>query len=333
MNALGDKVLQKKRQLFHSFPRPRSGEDPADTLSRGLAILEFMKEAGLVLAPEIVEWDLSVLLRKQEHVRVLQRRACFTELSLEELPNHASVFGPISLSFDIDKLRASGATPVIYIPQGQGESILSHLGAFCVYCTNATHYVLRQLQQLKELSDPKIVEARENKPVDPNYTLNLINTGPDASVVAEYIVPAQHARNLLAYVGFNNIPFDHSAAVLRVFLSMFYPTDNLHAADTLGYYRQREWRVISTDIAFNNHPATRALTRTEQERLLSIDREFWSRELTHENALLPRHAFAQIYSPLPAWSVFDLVDAIIAPENYHEKVRSIVGSAIKILPL
>ena len=85
------------------------------------------------------------------------------------------------------------------------------------------------------------------------------------------------------YVGFNNIPFDHSAALLRVFLSMFYPTDNLYTADALGYYRQREWRVISSDIEFNKHPATRALTGPEQERLLSIDREFWSRQLNHEN--------------------------------------------------
>ena len=200
MNALDDEDL-KKRRLFHSFPRPRHGEPPANTLDRGLVILNFMKEAGLVLAPEIVEWDLSILLQKQDPVRVLQRRACFTELSLEELPNHASVFGPISLSFDIDKLRASGATPIIYIPQGQAGSILSHLGAFCVYCTTATQYVLRQLHELKELSDPKIVELRTGKPVDLNYTLNLRNTGPDGSVVVESIVPAEHVRNVLALRG------------------------------------------------------------------------------------------------------------------------------------
>ena len=48
------------RSFFHSFPRARKGEPAEATLNRGLGILAFMKQVGLVLAPETVHWDISV---------------------------------------------------------------------------------------------------------------------------------------------------------------------------------------------------------------------------------------------------------------------------------
>jgi hypothetical protein len=46
------------RFFFHTFPRPEQRESAEATLDRALDILSFMKEAGLVLAPEIVNWEL-----------------------------------------------------------------------------------------------------------------------------------------------------------------------------------------------------------------------------------------------------------------------------------
>jgi hypothetical protein len=111
-----------KRRFFHSFPRPKKDEPPHLVLARGLKILDLMKQVGLVLAPEVVSWDLSVIRPGGKPLGILQRRASFTELDVSELPGHSAVFGPISLSFDVAKLRDAGATPVIYVPQGTADT-------------------------------------------------------------------------------------------------------------------------------------------------------------------------------------------------------------------
>jgi hypothetical protein len=222
-----------------------------------------MKDVGLVLAPEVVEWDVSLLSGGTERLRLLQRRACFTELAATELAAHSAIFGPIALSFDIAKLRGAGATPVLYVPQGIGESALSRIGTVCVRGAFHTQYVLRQLQGLKEMSDPAATAERFGMPVAPDYKLILRNPDAAGNIVAESEVPSSHVKNVLQYVGFKNIPFDHSMGVLSVLLNMFYPTDNMHTGDQLGYYRQREWRLIAGDINFNGRPMGRSLSDVE----------------------------------------------------------------------
>jgi hypothetical protein len=311
------------RQFFHSFPRPKAGEDEDATLERGLAILAAMKTIGLVLAPEIVEWDLNQLVGGREELKLLQRRASFTELSENELLLHAKVFGPITLSFDIAALREAGATPVIYVPQGVASSALSQIGTFCVRGAYHTRYVLRQLQGLKEHSDPQITSARHGMPVAPDYKLHLQNSDAAGKIVASYEVPALQVQHVLQHVGFNNIPFDHSTGMLSVFMNMFYPTDNTHTGDELGYYRQREWRLIAGDVNFNNRPMGRPLTGAESATLEAIDPVFWNRKLTVEGKPHKRSELALVYEPLPKWNFFDLVRTVIVPERAVSRVQSI----------
>ena len=116
-------------------------------------------------------------------------------------------------------------------------------------------------------------------------------------MVALYEVPALHVRQVLQHVGFNNIPFDHSIGVLSVFLNMFYPTDNEHTGDQLGYYRQREWRVVAGDINFAGRPMGRPLTSEETAGLLGIDSGFWSRVLAVDGVDKARADLALIYDP------------------------------------
>jgi hypothetical protein len=321
-----------ERYFFHSFPRPKVGESEEFTLQRGLSVLSFMKEAGLVLAPEVVSWDVTVISGGAEHLQLLQRRACFTELSVPELAAHSATFGPIALSFDITKLRAAGATPVIYAPQGIAESALSQIGTFCVRGAYHTKYVLHQLQGLKELSDPEIATKRFRMPVDPNYQMNLQNKDAAGNIVADHQVRASDVRHILQHVGFNNIPFDHSVGVLALFLNMFYPTDNTHTGDRLGYYRQREWRLIAGDINFNGRPMGRTLSQIEAAKLQEIDQQFWTRELTVEGVTHQRSALALVYEPQPEWNFFELVDAIYAPQEALDRVRAIVDDTIAVHP-
>jgi len=121
------------RYFFHTFPRPKPNEGDKVTLERAVKILRFMVDTGLVLAPEIVTWEIAMPDGGVERLQVLQQRVCFTELAVSELSKHAATFGPISLSFDIGQLRAVGLTPVIYVPQGTAYGSLSQIGSACAH--------------------------------------------------------------------------------------------------------------------------------------------------------------------------------------------------------
>jgi hypothetical protein len=327
----GDHVCD--RHLYHSFPRPRADEFEDATLERGLSILAFMKEAGLVLAPEVINWDVSVIGGGAEQLRILQRRACFTELSAAELAAHCAIFGPIALSFDIARLRGSGATPVIYVRQDGGENALSAISTFCVHGAYHIQHVLRRLQGLKELSDPALEARRVGTPVAPNYELTLQNTNPAGKVVAEYNVPASNVRHVLQHVGFSTIPFDHSIGVLNVFLNMFHPADDIHTGEPPRYYRQREWRLIAGDTNYDDWPSGRSLSDPEMARLQEIDSQFWSCELMVDGVSRRRSALALVYDPVPNWNFFELVEAIFVPERALEPARAIVGHKVAVHPL
>lgn len=219
--------------------------------------------------------------------------------------------------------------PVIYVPQGLG-STLSQLAMFCVNGAHHTKAVLRQLHTLKELTEPAHVSQRFNCPVPTNYSLNLENTDSLGEVVASYSIPAIHARQLLQHVGFNNIPFDHSSAVLDILLNLFYPTDNQHQGEQLGYYRQREWRLIASDVHFNGHRMGRELSQEEKQELANVNPSFWNHQLLIDGKSTPRLDLTLVYDPVPGWDVFDSVNSIYAPEGLHNRISEIVGGQVPI---
>src|SRR5437879_260717 len=102
-----------ERFFFHSFPRPRTGETRERQVQKGQLIAQSLLDNGIVLSPEnyqIPLFDANGLV--VDHVRATQRRACFTELELELLPEHSKTFGPFALVYRIDDLRQLGALPV-----------------------------------------------------------------------------------------------------------------------------------------------------------------------------------------------------------------------------
>ena len=80
------------RYFYHSFPRPKDRPDAAQ-IEIGLKILEAIRRIGLVLAPETVSWDVPLSSGAIDKVSIFQKRMCFTELAVEELPGHARAFG------------------------------------------------------------------------------------------------------------------------------------------------------------------------------------------------------------------------------------------------
>ena len=312
------------RYFFHSFPRPKDTETTNQTFERGLKILSFMKNAGVVLAPEIVEWkDVPAITGNAEYLSLLQRRVSFTELSLNELPLHSKQFGPIAIAFNIGRLRGAGALPVIYVPQLVDRNPLSAFSTLIVRGAFHTRAVLQQLHTLGQLAEQTLnMSANPLTPI----VLDLHNTDPTGQLPKQqFIVPSNYAHALMTYVGFRNIPFDHSVAILDVALEMFYPTDNAHTGDLLGYYRQREWRFLGGDLAFNNRPIARKLTDQEQQKLTAIDPGFWQKELEVNHTRQSRASLAQVYEPNENWNFFDMIEAIFVPRKSIDAVRDVVG--------
>ena len=167
-------------------------------------------------------------------------------------------------------------------------------------------------------------------PVAESYSLNLQNTDEGGRVVAQYDVPADQIKKVLDHVLFKAIPFDHSSAVLRLMMNLFYPTDDDYTGTQLGYYRQREWRLIKSGIAFHGHPMTRPLTQHERESLIEIDSPFWSRDIASPYGTGKRVDLAVIYQPIKGWDFLKLAKAIIVPEQGLERAKAIMGADAKV---
>jgi len=104
-----------------------------------------MATSGLILAPEIVAWRQPFADGTARKTEIKQIRACFTELSESELADHSATFGDFSLEFDIPILRAHGATPVIYMPQGLVDDDMSVLASNVVAHLQDAKYTITQL--------------------------------------------------------------------------------------------------------------------------------------------------------------------------------------------
>lgn len=317
------KFLSNQRNLIHSFSRPKPNETKDALAERVLEILGLIRDIGLILAPELIEWDLSEIGLGKGVLAVLQRRICFTELAPANLPRHAETFGPLAIAYEIEVLRNAGAMPVMYVPQALDSSI-SGLASFCVNGALHTKKVLEQLQNLQDLSDPSIAAMRYNKPVDSNYTLNLQNVSPQGELVGSYSIQAEHVQQFLKFIGFNSIPFQHSIGILDVLLNLFCPTDNLHRNELLGYYQQREWRLISSNVHFEGHPMVRDLSSSEKERVLKTNAKFWSHTLTVEKREYRRIDLAVVYDPFQGWNALGKAQCIYTPMADEDKVRDIV---------
>lgn len=313
-------MAKRRRYFFHSFPRQQQGETQQAHRDRALKILALMIETGLILAPEVVSWDTSGLGHRGQTLDLLQRRACFTELSRSELRPHMAAFGPISLRFDIAALRGVGLMPVQYAPQAVGETLLARINLFMANSAWHTREVLQRLYEMREMVDPEAVIKTYGAPLDPDCVLTLNNTDEAGDVVASYQVPASTLNDFMKHIGFGNIPFEHSVGMLDLFLSTLYPTDNTHTSELLGYYRQREWRLIAGDVALNGRPMGRGLTAKETTRLIEIDPHFWRRDVTFKGKTSPRHALAQVYDPAADWRFFDLVQEVVAPKDLLGKI-------------
>ena len=316
--------MPETRYFYHSFPRPRDGESYETRTERGLAILRAIKQSGLILAPEIVEWHTPVSIGSPSPIRLLQQRICFTELSRSELNEHSKRFGPIAIEFDIVKLRRAGALPVIYMPQALSEQDhLAVIGSFVVSHLGHIGHMIELLNSVGQYRDPDHVKKNLGiMEVRDDYVLNLRNVDAAGDTVQEFSIPWRSIRDFLQYIGFENAPFAAMTGAISIAQSLFYPTDDEHRDEWLGYYRQREWR-ITAGYYVNGRPRGRALVDGERQMLINADAHFWNREMTDGKESFSRLDKAVVLSDPDAQMLQEMINCVIVPEEIVDEVRQL----------
>lgn len=284
--------------LFHNFPRGLTGD--AQKLA-GLKTLEGFLKLGLVLAPETVE--LSEQLQNGEPGRKLtigQKRFCFTELSEDMIRAHSDTFGAFSIEFDLDGLSRAGATPVFYFPPAHSGGAGGLAAALIMQLGDVANLV-KDLAELKDqilpLNGRDIIDFEWG---DPPNQFRVPVTVSAVSVVLSYLEYKNGAARTL-----------HNS--LRGISQFFYPTHEV-SKEALGYYRQREWRIIG-DIAMNGQLLMRNLIQEEKDFLVQCNPRFFEREVDLLSGRCVRVDECRLYMPPGEAHGMNLARRIICPAD------------------
>ena len=155
-------------------------------------------------------------------------------------------------------------------------------------------------------------------------TLNNVDESGD--IVQEFQVPLKVIRGLLNHIGFRTAPFSAMTGVTSIAEALFYPTDDDHHDQELGYYRQREW-LITADYYVNGSPRGRSLQDEEKKLLLELDGSFWRRNI-HSSKPIPRIDGALALVQPPPAELLNSVTRIIVPGNFSDQACQMFGGCV-----
>ncbi len=294
-------------------------------------MLNTTRRLGLVLAPEVVQWD-TPLFGGPPITDVLQKRICFTELEMEELAAHSSTFGPFAYEFDIDVLRRLGALPVVYMPQTPpGDNPLGVVGPFIVSHMKVIDRLLGILRNFEQdLMD---------KAVSKDCVITLNNVDNKGKPVSQYKIPCSALIDLISFLRFGNPQFSAMMGATSIVESLFYPADNEHVGDPLGYYRQREWRITG-GYSVNNQPRGRLLQDHEKRDVIRTNPEFWEGKITYKDRRTPsvektvrRIDDAEVLCIPGPDDLFQMMKRLIVPEEMEGEAQRLLGDVVKVATL
>jgi hypothetical protein len=309
-----------ERFFYHSFPR--RGASTALETQKGKQILAAIRDFGLVLTPEFIEWTQPTLGGSPRTLPILQKRVCFTELSPSELPPHAEKFGHFALEFEIDAVRRLGAMPVFYVPQPTGEAADGSLvGAALVAIATDLRAVVQRMASLNEV-------LHGATPVHPKFNFNVgFADSPDGR--GNFTIDRDEAKNFLTAIGHAVTPWSDLRAGADALLNFFHPTDNKETDKVLEYYREREWR-IACGLRLkgrDGHPDVdllRSLTPDERQRLLQIDHQFFSRKIKNGAGEADTLDQALVLPGLLSQCLIQMVRRVIVPAAAVNDVRELL---------
>jgi hypothetical protein len=111
---LGENAMQDTF-FYHSFPS-RFIKEYDEAIEKGYKTLESIVDIGLLLTPEEVNWESHLGPIGAVRLRIRQKRISFTFLEEKDIRDHMIKWGPFSLVFSFDSIRALGAMPLFYVP-------------------------------------------------------------------------------------------------------------------------------------------------------------------------------------------------------------------------
>ena len=287
-----------------------------------MQILRSIVKSGLLLTPEQTSWQEPVSgggLSKP--IRVIQKRACFTELAPTELKRHSEDFGRFALEFKIQGLRQLGAIPAFYFPRASTDDIGMESSAASLLCRTGEIQTL--LNRLGDLED--LIKATKNK----SAILNLKNNVTGKQKPTHMTI--SDAQDFLSFLTHGNQSASILRNALRVLCSFFYPAEDLNHTDVMGYYRQREWRIVA-NMSKLGKEQTRPLSEEEVEHLLHLDVEFFGEEEEYFTGLHRRVDQCKYFDVLEGKNFIHYVRRVIVPrEALHEAAVILEGDGMPIV--
>lgn len=288
----------EKRFFYHAFPQSPSGEAGVE---RGLQIIESIFDRGLILTPERLDHERSTYV-------TTAKRVCFTELAPEDLVSHSQKFGPFALEWNYQTLLQMGALPVFYLPllsdpraSACAESIYSALGA-----------IGQMLERWQEIAD---IGAS----LLPGQALNVVIDGTTVPTTIE----RPQIEQLQRILEFRGMSAAAALNAFRAFGSLLQRTSDPRSDDLLGYFREREWRIVGNMLR-DDQPVTEAISNDDKDALLAIAPEYFGRAMRFRSGEHRVVDQCQVYRRFGDKLLKETVRRVIVPADAVRRVRALL---------
>ena len=277
--------------FYHSFSRLLKNESTQDNNKRAFQTLESILKNGLLFVPEEIKLPFKI---ESPLKPIGQHRVCFTLISREKLLEHTKIFGNFSIEFNTNILREIGITPAMYLPifNYDNDRHLQNVSSKFVYRLMKFHQ-----------------EAREEAE-------KIHNDLMKASKVSDYskiLSLKQKKQEIL-----------EKRAWFEGLANMIYPLDNNSYTQENGYYQQREWK-LPANLTNNGSDTTEIATHEQQQELLDINRNFFSKEINYLGRKLSRAMISFFLKTFQQKHILEHANKIIVPKENVAQVRALLS--------
>ena len=277
--------------FYHSYYRLLKNESTQDNNKRAFQTLESILKNGLLFVPEEIKLPFKI---ESPLKPIVQHRVCFTLISREKLLEHTKIFGNFSIEFNTNILREIGITPAMYLPifNYDNDRYLQNVSSKFVYRLMKFHQ-----------------EAREEAE-------KIHNDLMKASKVSDYskiLSLKQKKQEIL-----------EKRAWFEGLANMIYPLDNNSYTQENGYYQQREWK-LPANLTNNGSDTTEIATHEQQQELLDINRNLFSKEINYLGRKLSRAMISFFLKTFQQKHILEHANKIIVPEENVAQVRALLS--------
>lgn len=304
--------------FYHSFPRQQLNESEKDREQRGLKILELIIRHGLLLTLEDVSWQEPSAATLLPPVGTVQRRICFTNLRPSELKDHKKIFGPLSVEFVATAFVQIGGVPVMYFPrlkdrqkgaEGIGASMIARLADI--------HGLLATLSKLEQ----QVLKGRQFEMFGTSAAgkrFGQATFSEDENATISRFLACIHAYASIP-------PFEDLRGAMTAIAALFYYLDDSKYTGPLGYYKQREWRILG--LAGGGRRLTQVATEEQQRELVRLNEAFFLKKMRFvagEDEMV-RHC--HFYKELNGRHILTYAKRLLVPTGMVDQVKALLAGA------